>query len=135
MVVVESWAVVVRGRWGSWCGGVAQVAPVAEVVAQVAPVAVVVAQVAPVAVAGTVVGAGVVVVQTRSCRCRCRSHSRRVRLGPGYGTAWSSTSCCCIVGLRRIGIVRGRTGTLGRVSWSSQGGPMRIVGGWLGRTC
>ena len=106
----------------------------AEVVAQVAPVAVVVAQVAPVAVPGTVVDAGVVVVQARMCRCR-RSRSCRVRLGPGCGTAWSSTSCCCIVKPRRIGIVRGRTGTLGRGSWSSQGVPMRIVGGWLGRTC
>ena len=75
---------------------VAQVAPVAEVVAQVAPVAEVVAQVAPVAVPGTIVGAGVVVVQARSCRCR-RSRSHRVRLGPWCGTVWSSTSCCCIV--------------------------------------
>ena len=135
MVVVGSWAVVVRGRWGSWCGVVAQVAPVAEVVAQVARVAVVVAQVASVAVLGTVVGVGIVVVQARSCWCRRRGRSRRVHPGPGYGTAWSSTSCCCIVELRRIDILRGRTDTLGRGSWSSQGGPMRIVGWWLGRTC
>ena len=114
---------------------VAQVAPVVGVVAQVAPVAGVVAQVALGVVPGTVVGVGVVVVQARSCRYRRRSRCRRVRLGPRCGTAWSSTSCCCIVGLRRIGIVRGRTGTLGRGSWSSQGVPMRIVGGWLGRTC
>ena len=146
---------VVQGRWGSWCGVeaqvapvavvVAQVAPVAEVVAQVAPVAEVVAQVAPVAevvaqvepvdVSSTVVGAEVVVVPGRSCRCRCRNHSHRVRLGPGCGTAWSSTSYYCIVKFRQIGIVRDKTGTLGRGSWSSQGGPMRIVGGWLGGTC
>ena len=110
---------------------VAQVAPVAEVVARVAPVAEVVAQVVP----DMVVGVGVVVVRVRSCWCRRRSRRRLVRLGPRCGTAWSSISCCCIVEPRRIGIVRGRTGTLGRGSWSSQGGPMRIVGGWLGRTC
>ena len=113
---------------------VAQVAPVAVVVAQVAPVAEVVAQVAPVAVSGTVVGVGVVVVLARSCRCRRLSHGRRVHLGPGYCIAWSSTFCYCIGGLRRIGIVRGRTGTLGCGSWSSQGVPMRNVGWWLGRT-
>ena len=107
----------------------------AVVVAQVAPVAEVVARVAPVAVLGTVVGVGVVVVQAQSCWCRRRSRCHRVRLGPWCGIAWSSTSYCCIVEPRRIGIVRGRTGTLGRGSWSSQDGPMRIVGGWLGRTC
>ena len=120
---------------------VAQVAPVAEVVAQVAPVAEVVAQVAPVAmvvaqvVPDMVVGVGVVVVQVQSCRYRRRTCCRLVRTGPRCGTAWSSTSCCCIVEPRQIGIVRGKTVTLGHVSWSSQGGPMRIVGGWLGRTC
>ena len=92
---------VVRGRWDSSCVVVAQVAPVAEIVAQVAPVAVVVAQVAP----GMVVGVGVVVVQAQSCWCCRRSRCRLVRPGPRYGIAWSSTSCCCIVGLRRIGIV------------------------------
>ena len=148
--------VVVRGRCGSWCGVVAQVvsvaevvarvALVAEVVAQVAPVAGVVAQVAPVAgvvawvalvaVLGTVVGVGVVVVvPARSCQCRRRSCRRLVRPGPRYDTAWSSTSCCCSAGLRRTCIVRDRTGTLGCGSWSSQGAPMRNVGGWLGRTC
>ena len=114
---------------------VAHVVPVAEIVAQVAPVAEVVAQVAPVALPGTVVGVGVIVVRARSCRCHRRGRSRRVRLGPRCGTAWSSTSCCCIVALWRIGIVRGRTGTLGRGSWSSQGGPKGFIGGWLGRTC
>ena len=130
---------------GAWCGVVAQVAavaevvtqaaPVAELVAQVAPVAVIVAQVAPVAeIVAQVAPVAGVVVQARSCRCR-RGRSRRVRPGPWCGTAWSSTSCCCIVEPRRIGIVRGRTGTLGRGSWSSQGAPMRVVGRWLGRTC
>ena len=122
---------VVRGRWGSWCGDVAQVVPVVEVVAQVALVAVVGAQAVP----GMVVGVGVVEVQAQSCWCRRRSRCRLVCLGPRCDTAWNSISCCCIVGPRRIGIVRGRTGTLGRGSWSSQGGPMRVVGGWLGRTC
>ena len=103
----------------------------AEVVAQVAPVAEVVVRVAP----DMVVGVGVVVVQAQSCWCRRRSRCRLVRPGPRCGTAWSSTSCCCIVELRQIGIVRGKTGTLGRGSLSSQGGPIRIVGGWLGRTC
>ena len=112
----------------------AQVAPVAEVVAQVAPVAKVVAQVAPVAEVVVQV-APVAEVVARSYRCRRRRRCRRVRPGLGYGTAWSSTSCCCIVEPRRIGIVRGRTGTFSRGSWSSQGGPIRIVGGWLGRTC
>ena len=86
MVMVEALVVVMRGRWGSWYGVVAQVAPVAEVGAQVAPVAEVVARVAPVAV-----------IVAQSCWCRRRSRSRRVRLGPGCDTAWSSTSCCCIV--------------------------------------
>ena len=97
---------------------VAQVAPVAGVVAQVAQVAEVVAQVAPVAE-----------VVARSCWCRRPSGSRQVRLSPGCDTAWSSTSCCCIIEPRRIGIVRGRTGILGRGLWTPQGGPMRIVGG------
>ena len=109
VVVFKALVVVVQG-----C--VAQVALVAEVMVQVAPVA-------------------EVMLLAQSCWCRHRSHSRRVRPGAMYDTAWSSIFSCCIIGLRRISIVKGRTGTLGHGSWSSQGAPIRIVSEWLGQTC
>ena len=76
---------------------VAQVAPVAEVVARMVLVAEFVAQVALVARLGMVIGVRVIVVQARSCQCHRQSFHCRVHLGPRCDTAWSSTSCCCIV--------------------------------------